>query len=445
MNAPGFDARTFDLLTATAPGLPARSLSEPPRAVEIALDDEGTAADLAIRLEEVRVAHNPLLEAAGPLLRLLASMPENLPDQTAIMALRQLLMREIGQFQNLCDKAGVAWKQVAVARYCLCTALDEAANRSVWGAGGVWAAQGLLIAFEGEVDGGEKFFLLIGRMASDPEEYAGTLEVLYHILGLGFEGRYSVVADGHRHLEQIRQRLSALVARARDAATNELSVNWRGEGPVVNNARRIVPGWLSAAIALLVCASVFAYLLDNVGSQRDTLAYRILQVGLEAQPEPAAAALVAGVAGQAPQVSRLRLTELLKEEIARGLVKLREEPKRTLVTFPGDTMFVSGRADVYAPMVAVLERVADEVKRVDGKVEVVGYTDNQPIRTRQFPDNQALSQKRAEFVRDVFLKRGLTPEQAVAAGRGEFSPLGDNATPEGRAQNRRVELYVTSY
>ncbi|WP_313623399.1 type VI secretion system protein TssL, long form [Achromobacter sp.] len=443
MNAPGFDVRTFDLLTGTAPARPDMPRPEPSKALDFAVDEEGSAGDLAVRLEDVRAAHNPLLEAAGPLLRLLASMPEHLPDQTAILALRQLLMREIAQFQNLCDKAGVPWKQVAVARYCLCTALDESANRSAWGAGGVWAAQGLLIAFEGEADGGEKFFLLIGRMASDPDEYAGTLEVLYHILGLGFEGRYSVVADGHRHLEQIRQRLSALVARARDSATSELSVNWRGDGPISGNSRRIIPAWLSASVALLVCAAVFAYLLNDIGTQRDTLAHRILQVGLEGQPE--AVASVPSTDGLASPSTRLRLAELLKEEIARGLVRLREEPKRTLVTFPGDTMFVSGRSDVYAPMIEVLQRVADEVKRVDGKVEVFGYTDNQPIRTRQFPDNQALSQKRAEFVRDIFLKRGMTPEQAISAGRGEQNPLGDNSTPEGRAQNRRVELYVTSY
>lgn len=442
MNALGFDVRTFDLLTGTADGAPASPQPEPARAVEIALDDGGAASDFAVRLEEVKAAGNPLLEAAGPLLRLLAAMPDNMPDQKAITALRQLLMREIGQFQNLCDKAGVPWKQVAVARYCLCTALDEAANRSAWGGGGVWAAQGLLIAFEGEVDGGEKFFLLIGRMASDPDEYAQTLEVLYHILGLGFEGRYSVVADGHRHLEQIRQRLAALVARARDSASSELSVNWRGEGPVSGDTMRVVPAWLSASLAMLVCAAVFAYLFTEVGTQRDTLAYRIHQVGLEAQPDAGA---VASTALQAAPPSRLKLAELLKEEIARGLVKLREEPKRTLVTFPGDTMFVSGRSDVYGPMVAVLQRVAGEIKRVDGKVEVVGYTDNQPIRTRHFPDNQVLSQRRAEFVRDVFVKSGLRPDQVIAAGRGELMPLGDNATPEGRAQNRRVELYVTSY
>ncbi|MFJ3461308.1 type VI secretion system protein TssL, long form [Achromobacter spanius] len=442
MNAPGFDVRTFDLLTGTAPAPSATPQLEPARAVEIALDEGSSASDFAVRLEEVRAARNPLLEAAGPLLRLLAAMPDNMPDQKAITALRQLLMREIGQFQNLCDKAEVPWKQVAVARYCLCTALDEAANRSAWGGGGVWAAQGLLIAFEGEVDGGEKFFLLIGRMASDPDEYAQTLEVLYHILGLGFEGRYSVVADGHRHLEQIRQRLAALVARARDSGSSELSVNWRGEGPVTGETMRVVPAWLSASVALLVCAAVFAYLFTEVGARRDTLAHRIHLVGVEAQPDPQAPA--AAVLQAAPP-SRLKLAELLKEEIARGLVKLREEPKRTLVTFPGDTMFVSGRSDVYAPMVAVLQRVAGEVKRVDGKVEVVGYTDNQPIRTRQFPDNQVLSQRRAEFVRDVFLKAGLSPDQVVAAGRGELQPLGDNATPEGRAQNRRVELYVTSY
>jgi len=436
--------RAFDLLTAPAEGdAPAAAAApgwEPPR-VELALDEEGTTADFAVRLEAVKAASNPLLEAAGPLLRLLASMPEDLPDQTAILALRQMLVREIGVFQNLCDKAEVPWKCVAVARYCLCTALDEAANRSVWGAGGVWAAQGLLIAFEGEVDGGEKFFLLIGRMASDPDEYANALEVLYHILGLGFEGRYSVVADGHRHLEQIRQRLAALVARARDSGGSELSVHWQGEGPARPGGRSAVPGWLSPALAFLILASVFGYALSKVSEHRDAVVHRIAEVGMAVgSPVGEGAALKATESG-----SRMNLAELLKEEIARGLVKLREEPKRTLVTFPGDTMFVSGRSEVLTPMVAVLERVADEVNRVQGEVEVVGYTDNQPIRTRQFPDNHALSQKRAEFVRSVFLRRGLPPEKAVAAGRGELNPLGDNATAEGRAQNRRVELYVTSY
>jgi type VI secretion system protein ImpK len=386
--------------------------------------------DFELRLVRVLRAPNPLQEAAQPLLRALADMPASLESPAAVASLRALLMREVVTFQKLCDKANLQWKQMVAVRYCLCTALDEAANRMRWGGGGIWAAKSLLITFEGEVDGGEKFFLLIGRMAADPQEYVDVLEILYRILGLGFEGRYSVVVDGARHLEQIRQRLSTLISGARDSVPLELSPNWRGEQPVAKRPISSVPVWATASIATLLVCALFGWYAYQLQASSRPLQARILALGNVASPAPE------------PR-QRLRLPILLKQEIARGLVTVDESSNLNTVTFKGDAMFVPGQSRVRPEMDPVLAKVAREVARVGGSVTVIGHSDNQPIRTSEFPNNQVLSEKRAEFVAQVLKLHGTPADRIRAVGKGDTEPVGDNATVEGRALNRRVDIVVT--
>ncbi|WP_102690579.1 type IVB secretion system protein IcmH/DotU, partial [Burkholderia pseudomallei] len=288
MNSGAFDEAAFDFLVSDEGGANvaadrARSAAKAAGA-EPARDRIDASVNVQHRLDEVRAAANPLLEAATPLLRMLADMPATLDTSEAVASLRTLLVREVALFQNLCEKADLPWKHMAVVRYCLCTALDEAANRTRWGGGGVWASQSLLITYEGEVDGGEKFFLLIGRMATDPQEYVDILEILYRVLGLGFEGRYSVVADGRRHLEQIRQRLWTLITGARDAIQPELSLRWRGAEPGRLPLLRSVPAWASGALVFLLLFGLFAFYQYRLLTERNALEARILAI---AKDEPA--------------------------------------------------------------------------------------------------------------------------------------------------------------
>lgn len=384
--------------------------------------------DLAQRVEQVRAAPNPLMEAARLLLRMLADMPVSLESQDAVTHVRSLLVRELNAFQMVCDKAGLQWTHMAAVRYCLSTALDEAANRTRWGGGGVWAKNSLLITFEGENDGGEKFFLLIGRMATDPQAYIDVLEILYRILGLGFEGRYSVIEDGRRHLEQVRHRLATLISGARDAVQVELSPHWRGAGPGKLRALRSVPAWSVAGALALVVLGLFGWYKYQLLASGRALEARILEIGRQQL----------GI-----RQERLRLSFLLREEIARGLVTVDENDQRSVVVFKGDSMFLSGQDKVRQEMDPILEKVAREVARVGGKVTVTGHTDNQAIRTRAFPDNQVLSEKRAEFVSQILQAHGTPAGRIEAVGRGETAPVAGNATPQDRARNRRVEVVVT--
>lgn len=380
------------------------------------------------RLAQVRAAANPLLEAAQPLLRALADMPASLAPEGAIEVLRELLNREVQAFQLLCDKANLPWKHMAAARYCLCTALDEAANRTDWGGGGIWATKSLLITFEGEVDGGEKFFLLIGRMANDPQEYAHVLEVLYRILGLGFEGRYSIVDDGRRHLDRIRQRLLTLISGTREAVPQSLSPHWRGEAAGKLHLLRNIPVWATFCVLGLVLFGLFTWYKYQLLVTSHDLEKRIVAIGKAPPAQP-----------QVP----LRLSVLLKDEIARGLVTVAEDDQHSTVTFKGDNMFVQGKSVVSTEVEPTLDKVAAEVARVGGHITVIGHTDSQRIHTPEFPDNQVLSEKRAALVAQYLQTHGVPAGRIESIGKGDTQPVGGNATPAERARNRRVDIVVT--
>ena len=73
---------------------------------------------------------------------------------------------------------------------------------------------------------------------------------------------------------------------------------------------------------------------------------------------------------------------------------------------------------------------------------MAGHTDNLPIKTARFPSNWELSTGRAVEVAKLLAAGGMKPELVGAAGYAEFAPLAGNETPEGRAQNRRIEIIL---
>ena len=104
-------------------------------------------------------------------------------------------------------------------------------------------------------------------------------------------------------------------------------------------------------------------------------------------------------------------------------------------------MFDSGQTDVKARYLTVIQRVADALNAVPGAVQITGHTDNVPIRgIRRFPSNFELSQARAEVVRDMIDARLTDKRRTRAQGKAESEPVESNATVEGKARNRRVEV-----
>jgi chemotaxis protein MotB len=73
---------------------------------------------------------------------------------------------------------------------------------------------------------------------------------------------------------------------------------------------------------------------------------------------------------------------------------------------------------------------------------VAGHTDNQPIRTKRFPNNWHLSTARASSIVEFLIEQGIPAENLAAAGYGEFDPIAENETADGRATNRRIEIIL---
>lgn len=393
-------------------------------------DNIDAGPDSKLRLAAIEAADNPLLEAAQPLLLALANMPAQLDSyDNGIESLRELLIREVHIYQTLCDRANLRREHVLAVRYCVCTALDEAANKTSWGGGGAWARKSLLIVFHNESYGGEKIFLLIGRLSPNPIEYGDVLEVIYRILSLGFEGRYSVRPDGRKQLDLIRQQLLSIISSGRDPVARDLSPHWYADASGKFRRLRSLPVWISAVFFCCLLLAIFVWFKFQIVDTDTRLQQRIAAIG-KAVPPP----VTTGV---------LRLKALLKDEIERGVVSVNENAQQSQVTFLGDFMFVPGKKTVNPKIMPVLDKVASEINKVSGTVTVTGHTDNQPIHTAEFPSNQVLSEKRAAEVAALLVNKGVAESRLKIVGLGDSAPVEDNNTAEGRAKNRRVDILVT--
>ncbi len=112
-------------------------------------------------------------------------------------------------------------------------------------------------------------------------------------------------------------------------------------------------------------------------------------------------------------------------------------------------MFDSGEADLKPGGEAVLRKVAGLLEQHPAlKIHVIGHTDNVPIKAsarNRFPSNWELSTARSTAaVRFLTEKAGVDPRRVGAVGYGEFRPVADNSTADGRAQNRRIAITILS-
>ncbi|HET8759885.1 MAG TPA: OmpA family protein [Nitrospiria bacterium] len=141
------------------------------------------------------------------------------------------------------------------------------------------------------------------------------------------------------------------------------------------------------------------------------------------------------------------LVKDLKGEIEKGEIKVTQIRDKLSVNLVEKVLFDSGRAEVKTQGEAVLKKVGailGEVK--DKEIRIEGYTDNVPIGEnlrKRFPTNWELSTQRATNVlRFLEEQAGVDGARLSAIGYGPFRPLADNQTPEGRAQNRRIEIVL---
>ncbi len=148
----------------------------------------------------------------------------------------------------------------------------------------------------------------------------------------------------------------------------------------------------------------------------------------------------------------LKESEQMAEQIEKALeaanvaaeVNVEATSRYVLLNMNGAILYDSGKAELKEEAISLLNSVADSIKQYDQNIiSIEGHTDSNPIHTAQYPDNMVLSMYRAYSVFDYFVNtKGFDAATLTSTGRGESVPVASNATAEGRAQNRRVEIKI---
>ena len=139
-----------------------------------------------------------------------------------------------------------------------------------------------------------------------------------------------------------------------------------------------------------------------------------------------------------------RIEEAIEESQMEDMIQLDFNSQYVQLTLKGAILFDSGSASLKEDAMPVIERVALILERyAESEIEIEGHTDNVPIHTSRFANNNELSSSRALSMFDYLVENtALEPAKIKHSGRGEYLPIADNTTPEGRAKNRRIEIKI---
>lgn len=139
-----------------------------------------------------------------------------------------------------------------------------------------------------------------------------------------------------------------------------------------------------------------------------------------------------------------RITETVQESNMAEQIEVSFNSEYILLSLKGAFLFDSGKAVIREEAYPALDRVGVILERyAGGIIEIEGHTDNVPMRSSKYANNNELSSARALSVFDYLMDNtSLDPARIKHSGRGEYVPVADNGTEAGRAKNRRVEIRI---
>ena len=402
------------------------------------------AAPITEDFEAPPASGTPLVAAAAPLLQLLARL-RNTARQPDAGDLRDRAASAMQTFEDKARAAGVQPEQLRPAHYALCASIDDVVVNTPWGATSGWAANSLAATFHADVRSNDRFFDMLKRLRENPANFLPLLELIYFCLSLGFMGRYRHEPGGAAEIERLREEVFELLASQRATMEPQLSPRWAGVSAPYRPARGRIPLWVIGAVALAVCGGLFGWISTGLNAASDDHYARMLAAAPGHMPLIARAAPVQPPPPPPapPEPTILdRLQAALKPEIDKGTLSVLGTASSPVLRVGDRALFPATSATLQQSAVPLLEKIGAELKGEPGTVAVIGYTDNQPIRTVKFPSNFQLSTARAQAVRTI-VARGLGDARRVTAeGRADEDPVASNATPDGREQNRRIEIVL---
>ncbi|HCQ65433.1 MAG TPA: hypothetical protein DIU07_09865 [Rhodobacteraceae bacterium] len=195
---------------------------------------------------------------------------------------------------------------------------------------------------------------------------------------------------------------------------------------------------LAAVLTLAACTDTGPR--QNTGAATGALAGGVLGGLLSGRPAGAAVGAVGGaLVGGAIGQSLDKQAGELRADFGDSRIGVTNTGSSLVVTMPQDILFATDSAKLNPSIRADLRVLARHLnKYADSNVQVIGHTDNQGAASY----NLNLSRQRAASVTRVLLNQQVAAYRVTSIGRGEDQPVASNLTPEGRAQNRRVEIVI---
>jgi len=396
----------------------------------------------------ISIGEDALTAAAAPLLQLMARL-NNTANQPDSGDLREWTVRQVRIFEQEAGGSGMEPEQLRAAHYALCVSLDDVVLNTPWGSRGTWRAQPLVATFHREAGSEERFFEVLRQMCNNPRKGLPVIKLMYLCLSLGFVGRYRASGGGVADIKRIREEIYAIILRQEKAVAPELAPHVKGVRAPYKPTRVRVPLWVAASAGLGLVAALFAWFAIALNANSDVLQTRARDVPPARMPDIARAPIVDAqpVARQSlppPEPTALdRVRTNLRPDIEQGLAEVVGSAAQPLVRVAGSGMFAPGSATVQPAFKPLLTRIGQALGGEAGKVRVIGYTDDQSIRTMAFPSNAQLSAARAQAA-SAIISAGIGDGSRVSfEGRADAEPIATNATPEGRERNRRIEIVLS--
>lgn len=387
---------------------------------------------------------SPMLAAAANLLILFGRLRTQMVEMEAV-PLMEYVTREIEGFEQNCLSAGIDAHETQVAKYLLCGTADDIVQNIPGTDRHLWVQYSMVARFFNRRTSGVGFFQEVEKALQAPAQRFQLLELAMTCLSLGFEGQYRSAPNGAVELARIRSMIYESLRRVQNRPDEDISPRWQ---PVALGGRRRFGGtplWVIGSVLGLLLMGAYFGLSMMIAGEGSAVSQRLLSLHPTTQ-----VSLVRTVAftplevEQVTQSTQLdRLQTGLAEDVTSGLVQVDIKGEFIFIRVNNAALFASGKAETKREFNDLGSRIAATLNPEPGPVMIFGYTDNVPMSGRgRFKNNHDLSLARAEAVRDVLAASITDATRFVVEGKGEADPIGDNATDEGRALNRRVEIMI---
>ncbi len=397
--------------------------------------------------------NNPLIKAASSVFIFLGKFKERGVDMQAERLINTMIA-SIRRYQQDATQKGISAETGNEAGYILAATIDDVVYNSQKLKG--YPKNAVTSRLFGCREAGERFFEKLNTTLKNPILNYDLLELMHGCLALGFVGGKRIGQDGMREHQQIQRDLYDTLRRVKPKLQKDISPHWKGKDMPLRPPSMRIPLWavmgLVAALLLAMYLNYLRQLSDTVSGVTGAMAQTFPTTDVEVKktllatiptPSNTPVYLCPGDI-RTPQLERI--CEALRPEIEQRALTVESTSGtiviRVVTRVNSPAFFPLGKANVVEEFQPIILKIGQTLKPEPGGIMITGHTDNTPIRTARFASNLDLSIARAKAITALLSDIITQPKRMNVDGKGDTAPLTSNATTDGRARNRRVDIQI---